>query len=114
MNTDRDWADKAWLKKPESTPFFVMLIDLAVAAVIVASVIAIVAIALVATARANDSAVDWKVFLPLFARHRDPVNPPRCLKWNVAGERLERSIATQADGGEWVLDCRYDDHGPRA
>jgi hypothetical protein len=107
MNTDRDYADKAWLK--EQTPPLVRLMDVVAWIAVVVFLIAIVAVALAATVRAaDDGLADWKAFLPLYARNRDPINAPRCPRYNAADERLKYSIAVQPDGDEWLLDCRYE------
>lgn len=37
----------------------------------------------------------------------DPTRAPQCPPRNVEGERLERQIAHQADGGHWMHDCKY-------
>lgn len=107
--TNRDWADKDWLK--ERRPFPVLVMDV-VAAIFGAGVLLgliVAAIALSSPARADEqrAGADWKVFLPLYFRNRDPVNAPRCPRENARGELLEHGIATQADGGEWLIDCRY-------
>jgi len=112
--TNRDWADKRWLKAPrEEVPFPVRLMDIGFAIVVALIVLlAVIAVLALSTPETKASApassgADWKVFLPLFFRNRDPINPPRCPRENARGELIEYGIAMQADGNEWVIDCRY-------
>lgn len=108
MTTDRDYADKAWLNEP--VPFVVRVMDALRILALLASLVVIGLLVVAAKARATSQVTEaeWRVFLPLFVRHRDPINAPRCQRYNAAGERLVYSIAVQPDGGEWRLDCRYD------
>lgn len=110
--TNRDWADKGWLKPEpeEQTPFVVRVMNAGAAIAIVLALIVIVLVSLAAISRAKAderAGADWKVFLPLYFRNRDPINPPRCPRENARGEALDYGIAMQPDGTEWLIDCRY-------
>lgn len=110
--TDRDWADKRWLKAPrEEVPFPVRLMDigvaLLVALVVLIAIVCILALTAQPTQASSRDGADWKVFLPLYFRNRDPISPPRCPRENARGEQLVYGIASQADGNEWFIDCRY-------
>jgi hypothetical protein len=102
--TFRDYADKSWLTRPAPGA---RLLDALTSTLAVASIVAIALLGLAAAVRAQEPAVNWKVYLPLLERNRNPIHPPRCPKANAASEPLQSSFASQADGGEWLLDCRY-------
>lgn len=110
--TNKDYADKGWLRpEPQEEPFVIRLMD-AVALVAVAiflMVLVVLALYGVPRALANEprAGAEWKVFLPLYFRNRDPVNAPRCPRENALGELIDYGIAMQADGAEWLIDCRY-------
>lgn len=103
--TDRDYADKGWLKLAEPTPFLLrVMVGLTKLSIGITAILAVIAVV-----RAADGppVPEWQAFLPLYRRHTDPVNPPRCPSYNSVGESLRIGIAMQSDGGEWLTECRY-------